>query len=451
MAQEFLLPDPGEGIHEADILEIHISAGDGVKDGDPLFSVETDKAVVDIPASFDGQIDEIRVEVGDVVEVGSVLLTYSEAGDTTTSDDEIGSEQKDEETATAGDGGGDATPAEEQEERAEEAGGLEERPGAEPDGRRPRKPPVPASPATRSLAKRLDVDLHAIEGSGPDGRIEPGDVKAAADGEEAESTRESETERGVEPEAEGAAHGEAAGVAEAETDEEWIDLRGVRKASARQMARSWREIPHVTHHDVADITDLEDLRREHAAGIEEEGGKLSVTAFLVKAAAVALSEHPRFNASIDMENERIALKQQVNIGVAVDTEDGLVVPVISDVTHRSIFEVAMELPELANRMRSGDRSIEDMRGGTFTITNPGGIGGTSFEPIINHPEVAILGAARAQRTPVLNDDEDGVMARLHLPLVLAFDHRVNDGADAARLMNTITGLLEDPSELLLRV
>lgn len=449
MVKEFLLPDPGEGIYEADILEIHVSPGDEVKDGDPLFSVETDKAVVDIPASFDGQIEEVRVEAGDVVEVGSVLLTFTEIGDTSSST-ETGTQADEEVESATGEAEGDKATPEEQKARTGEGAVREEPAAAEPDGGRPRKPPVPASPATRSLAKRLGVDLHAIEGSGPEGRIEPGDVQTAASADEDERGREPGAEREVEPEVEPAER-EPEHAAEPEAEEEWIDLRGVRKASARQMARSWREIPHVTHHDVADITDLEDLRRQHAARIEEDGGKLSVTAFLVKAVAVALSDHPRFNASIDMENERIALKRRVNIGVAVDTEDGLVVPVISDATHKSILDVAMELPELARRMRSGDRSIEDMQGGTFTITNPGGIGGTSFEPIINHPEVAILGAARAGTAPVLSDDGDDVVARLHLPLVLAFDHRVNDGADAARLMNTIKGLLEDPSGMLLRV
>ena len=432
MAQEFLLPDPGEGIHEADILEIHVSPGDQVKDGDPLFSVETDKAVVDIPASFDGQIEAVRVDVGDVVEVGSVLLTFTtlDEGAPTKDEERGGTEEEPEEEEPGGTDGPQA-------ERTESEHG-EEPPSPTQDGERPSKPPVPASPATRSLAKRLGVDLHDVDGSGPDGRIEPGDVQTAAgEAEEAEeqTTHEPGTEEAEMP---------------GDEDVEWVDLRGVRRASARQMGRSWREIPHVTHHDVADITDLETLRQEHADEIEGEGGRLSLTVFLVKAAAAALADHPRFNASIDMETERVGVKRQINIGVAVDTEEGLVVPVISDAAHKSVAEIAVELPELARRMRDGDRSLEDMEGGTFTITNPGGIGGTSFEPIINHPEVAILGAARARETPVFDDDDD-LVARLHLPLVLAFDHRVNDGADAARFMNDVKGLLEDPAELLLKI
>lgn len=409
MAREFLLPDPGEGIHEADILEIHVSPGDEVKDGDPLFSVETDKAVVDIPSSFDGTIKEIRVEVGDVVEVGSVLLTYTGTGE-------------------------ESEPAPEADEQAGEPEGQE--PGEE--GSRPKKPPVPASPATRSLAKRLGVDLHEIEGSGPEGRIEPQDVQAAAGETDEEEPVEPVQEKEYEP-----VRGEST------EDVEWIELRGVRRASAAQMTRSWREIPHVSHHDIADITDLDELRREHSAEIEEEGGSLSLTVFLMKAAAVALEEHPRFNAILDSENDRVGLKNEINIGVAVDTDDGLVVPVIRDVGDKSIADLAMELPDIAGRMRSGDRSLEDMEGGTFTITNPGAIGGTSFNPIINHPEVAILGAARASEVPMFSDN-GSMDARLQLPLVLAFDHRVNDGADAARFMNTVKAYLEDPAELMLR-
>lgn len=443
MAREFLLPDPGEGIHEAEILEIHVSAGDEVKDGDSLFSIETDKAIVDIPASFDGEISEVRVDVGDVVEVGSVLLTFIELDEPTSTRGEPAEEPEEGEPDEVPEEKAAGEPEEEEPTEEPEEKGPAGEPGptgdtGDGDDRRARRP-VPASPATRSLAKKLDVDLHAIEGSGPDGRIEPGDVQAAA-GEKEDRAEDEEP---------------AAGVAEEEM--EWVELRGVRKATARNMTRSWREIPHVTHHDVADITELEKLRRQHSAEIAEDGGRLSITPFLVKAVAVALTEHPRFNASFDTESERVAIKKDINIGVAVDTEDGLVVPVIRDVPEKSIAALAFELPELAQRMRNGDRSMDDFKNGTFTITNPGGIGGTSFTPIINHPEVAILGAARAREVPILSGDdgtEDGsarVVARLHLPLVLAFDHRVNDGADAARFMNNIKELLEDPGRLVIHL
>ena len=435
MAQDFLLPDPGEGIHEAEIVEVHVSAGDDVKDGDPLFSVETDKAVVDIPASFDGQIEDVRVEVGETVEVGSVLLTYTAVGGSAESAEPESGDAKGSE-----DVGSDQAPADPTEPGGDDGTGSQGTEFDESDSRRavetegrPKLPPVPASPATRSLAKNLDVDLHEVEGSGPDGRIEPQDVQAAAGEVDKEAD---EASKKLEP-----------GAAE---DVQWVELRGVRKASARQMERSWQEIPHVTHHDMADITDLEELRRDQSEEIEEQGGSLSLTVFLMKAAAAALAEHPRFNATIDMEKERIGFERRVNIGIAVDTEDGLVVPVVEDVPDKSIAELADELPGLVDRMREGERSLDDMAGGTFTITNPGAIGGTSFNPIINHPEVAILGAAQARHTPVLSDDGEW-KPRLQLPLVLAFDHRVNDGADAARFVNTIKSLLEDPAELMLHL
>lgn len=427
MAQEFLLPDPGEGIHEADIVEIHVSAGDQVKDGDPLFTVETDKAVVDIPSSFDGEIVEVSVQTGDTVEVGNVLLTYEPAHrEAATSEAQEGSGETEETRPESAD---DDTTDGETTERVQD-----------------RKRPVPASPATRSLAKRLDVDLGEVDGSGPDGRIEPEDVQAVADREtESEDDRAEETgEEGRELDK----HGPV----------EWVDLGSVRRATSRQMAKSWEEIPHVTHQDVADITGLDEFRRTHSDDVEAEGGNLTITAFLIKAAATALAEHPRFNASLDAEEDRLALKKFYNIGVAVDTEDGLIVPVIRDADQKSIAELAIELTEVAERMREGDRSFEDMEGGTFTITNPGGIGGTGFAPIVNHPQVAILGAAHATQVPVVTNvepatEEHGrsfdIAPRLHLPLVLAFDHRVNDGADAARFMNTVKSLLEDFSQLVL--
>lgn len=425
MSRQFLLPDPGEGIHEAEILEVHVSPGDEVKDGDPLFTVETDKAVVEIPSSFDGEIVDVEVEVGQSVEVGEVLLTYTEIGEGGT-DEDSGDEDTPDEPETPRDRGVGSTVAS--------------------------KRPVPASPATRSLAKRLDVDLHQIDGSGPDGRIEPEDVQVAAGEKEAAA----EPTEGEEPTEMERPPRTAPETSRSDEMVEWVDLRSVRKATAQQMARSWREIPHVTHHDVADITGLEEFRRAHADDVE---ARLSITSFLLKASAIALAEHPRFNATLDMENERVGLRHEYNIGVAVDTDEGLVVPVIQDVDRKSIAELAEELSEVAERMRAGDRSLEDMQGGTFTITNPGGIGGTSFNPIINHPEVAILGAARARQVPVVTNVEPAhggegrtfdVTPRLHLPLIVAFDHRVNDGADAARFMNTIKSLLESFPRFLLQ-
>ena len=213
------------------------------------------------------------------------------------------------------------------------------------------------------------------------------------------------------------------------------------------MSESWDRIPHVTHVDMADITELEAARQRYVA--DDEDLPLTITVFLVKAAVAALRQHPEFNASLDEESGELILKHYYHIGIAVDTDDGLVVPVVRDVDRKPMAELAVEIAKTADRMRAGDRSLEDFEGGTFTITNPGGIGGTAFTPIINHPEVAILGAARAQWQLVVDGPEAEPTNRLHLPLVLAFDHRVVDGADAARFMRTVVEALEDTATLLI--
>lgn len=489
MASEFLLPDPGEGIHEAEILEVHVSVDDTVEDGDVLFTVETDKAAVDIPASFDGRIAQIPVSAGDIVEVGEVLLTYEPEGAEDAveggpdgDESETGGGGEDEpEAAAAGEATGEPEEAETDEDEAAAGETTDEPEEAETDedkasggeaGVVAEARPVPASPATRSLAKKIGIDLHEIEGSGPDGRVEPEDVKAAAGEAETEAEGPAEAAAQTAPDQEETAAADEGAPEEEPSGEEapagpdyerwgpveWVDLRGVRRATAKHMTESWEQIPHVSHHDVADITELEAFRREHAEEVESESGKLTITAFLVKAVVAALSEHPRFNASLDIERNRIALKSYYHIGIAVDTPDGLVVPALRDADSKSLVDIAVELTDIAARMREGERSLEDLAGTTFTITNPGGIGGTSFTPIINHPEVAILGAARANWEPVVLglDDADADPAdaeletRLRLPLVLGFDHRVNDGADAARFMNTVVGLLEDVSRFTLR-
>jgi pyruvate dehydrogenase E2 component (dihydrolipoyllysine-residue acetyltransferase) len=230
-------------------------------------------------------------------------------------------------------------------------------------------------------------------------------------------------------------------------------LQSVRRATARQMSLAWAQIPHVMHQDVADITALEMFRRRHAAEVEQHGGKLSLTVLLMRAVITALKQFPRFNASLDAEGGQLILKQYYHIGVAVDTERGLIVPVVRDVDRKSMTELAMELTRLVEQVRHGKVNRDDLQGGTFTITNPGAIGGTTFTPIINYPEVAILGLARTRLEPVIQGDIDNftIVPRLCLPLHLAFDHRVNDGADAARFMRTLIDTLRDPETFLLRV
>jgi pyruvate dehydrogenase E2 component (dihydrolipoamide acetyltransferase) len=325
---------------------------------------------------------------------------------------------------------------------------------------------VPAAPSTRRIARELGVDLHDVPPSGPGGRVTTEDVRAFAEEGKAPPEREEKPE---EPERAPALMGVSTRVEAPSLPNfekfgpvERVPLRSVRRATAKQMALSWSQIPHVNSQDVADITALEEFRRRYKDDIEEKGGKLTLTVFALKALTNALKQFPKFNASIDVETEEIILKKYFNIGVAVDSDRGLVVPVVRDVDKKSIVELSIELVELVETTREGNVTLENMQGGTMTITNIGALGGTGFAPIINFPEVAILGLAQARIQPVaqrrtLGPDEsyesltDGYdfVPRLLLPVIVAFDHRVNDGAEAQRFMNAIIEQFENPERLLL--
>jgi pyruvate dehydrogenase E2 component (dihydrolipoamide acetyltransferase) len=447
MPVEFKLPDLGEGIHEGEIIEVLVAVGDTVEDGQPILVVETDKATTEVPAPVTGKVAEILVKPGDEVKVGQVLMTFS---------------TEDESRATRP--AGEAPPkkskeapaqppleplAAKAEEREEVAGKADEA---------PKSPglsgPVPATPSTRRLARELGVDLRMVPPSGPGGRVTAEDVRAFAE-QGAKPVAEPEAppaaERGQIPPA-------PAVISRVEVEDharwgpvERIPLKSIRRATARHMALAWSQIPHVAHQDMADITELESFRRRHKAGIEERGGALSLTVFALKAAVAALKAYPRFNASLDAAAEEIVLKQYYHIGVAVDSERGLVVPVMRDVDRKSVTDLAIELLSLAERTREGKTQVEDLQGGSFTITNIGVLGGTGFNPIINFPQVAILGLAQARWQPVVRGRHEPfeIVPRLMLPLILGFDHRVVDGADAARFLNRVKENLEDPEKLLL--
>ncbi|MDX1622964.1 MAG: dihydrolipoamide acetyltransferase family protein [Gemmatimonadota bacterium] len=445
MAEEWRFQDPGEGIHEGEILDVRVSEGDEVEDGQIVLEVETDKAAVEVPAPFTGTIEEIRVAEGDIVEVGDVLMTWR--------GESAPAEEAEEDRSGGAAAVGELETWEETEEE-EEAGQEEKR-------RAPREPeedagPVPASPATRRLAREEGIDLREVEPSGPGGRVTMEDVRARA-GEAAPGEEEAPEEEA--PEAAPAASPPLVEeLPPAPEFERWgeVDrepLRSVRRATARRMAVAWARVPHVTHMDVADVTELEAFRAEHADAVAEEGGDLSLTVLALKAAVAALKEHPRFNASLDEAAAEIVLKRYYHLGVAVDTDRGLVVPVLRDVDRKSLTELAVEASEVVERAREGDLERSEMRGGSFTVTNPGPLGGTAFTPIVNWPEVAILGLARAARKPVVRGEGEDVevVPRLLLPICLGFDHRVNDGADAARFAATLVGVLEDPEELVLHL
>ena len=540
MAKEFTLPDPGEGIHEAEIIEVKVSEGDRVEEGDPLFIVETDKAEVDVPAPFTGTVEKVMVSDGDDVRVGDVLLTYSESsgsgsgnseeredagrkepedGDDDAGEDrgknqegrgkkeaDDGREEREEEAEAEADKEKEEHEEEEEEEKPEAVENEDdEQDGEEKDeeeeeekkkkkkkkeraesedeprarrasddesersadeeaagGERPAGP-VPAAPSPRRLARELGVDREKIRGRGDEGRVTDDDVREAA-GEEARGDGERAPKRKADGRA-GAEEGLPPSKwpltprqPELPDFERWgaverLELRGVRRATAQRMALAWSQVPHVTHEDIADITELEQFRRSQSGEMESRGAKLTLTTLVVKAVVAALKEFPRFNASLDPAAGEIVLKRYYHVGVAVATDRGLLVPVIRDADRKTVIELATELQELAERARDGDLELEEMRGGTFSITNPGGIGGTRFTPIVNFPQVAILGCGRARLEPVAEGEIGSaqVSHRFRLPLCLGFDHRVNDGADAARFVNFIRELLGDPQSFTLAV
>jgi pyruvate dehydrogenase E2 component (dihydrolipoamide acetyltransferase) len=447
MARTFKLPDLGEGIHEGEIIEVLVAVGDEIEEGDDILVVETDKAAVDIPSPYTGEVTGIEVEPGDMVHVGDVVITFG------------GGEGEPEP-----EGGEAEEPEAEEAEEAKEPDQPEEREKrekadkAEREAPLEREGPVPASPSTRRLARELGVDLHQVPPSGPAGRVTSEDVRAFAEREEEEEAApappEEAPERAPVEIPETIPHGRVPSLPDFTRwgEVERVPLRSVRRSTAKQMARSWSQIPHVNHQDKADITELERFRQRHKERIEEQGGKLTPTVFAMKAVVAALKEHPRFNASLDPETEEIILKRYYHIGVAVDTDRGLLVPAIRNVDRKSMTELSVELYEMVQRTRSGDTSLDELQGGTFTITNIGILGGTGFFPIINFPEVAILGMAQARWEPVVQRDEKGSFEtepRYMLPLMLSFDHRVVDGADAARFVGVVKEALESPENLLL--
>ncbi|MFP5214075.1 MAG: dihydrolipoamide acetyltransferase family protein [Acidobacteriota bacterium] len=447
MPKEFKLPDLGEGIHEGEIVDVLVSVGDKVEDGQPVLLVETDKATAEIPAPVTGTVTEIRCKAGEVVKVGDVLMVFEEEGaqagpvEKSGVPEEKPSKKEAEERPTPTD---IERSREEKTEAAQKTAEKvsEEGPKGEPEG------PVPASPSTRRLARELKVDLRQVPPSGPGGRVTSEDVRAFAEKPKKEEAPAEKPEGRPEP-----PKPQAPPRPERPELVERIPLRSVRKATAKHMALAWSQIPHVSHQDEADITDLEAFRKKHKAEVAERGGALSLTVFMLKVAVAAIKAFPRFNSSLDMEAGEIILKRHYDIGVAMDTERGLIVPVIRDVDRKSITELAIELKELAQRVREGKVTAEELIGGTFTITNIGVIGGTGFAPIVNYPQVAILGMAQAKMRPVVTGAPNNyrVVPRLMLPLIIGFDHRVLDGADAARFLRMVAETLENPEKLMMTV
>jgi pyruvate dehydrogenase E2 component (dihydrolipoamide acetyltransferase) len=447
---EFELPPIGEGVESAEIAELRVSAGDQIDADAVVMELETEKAVVELPCPFAGTIEEVNVGVGDTVQVGQVLFTIK-----TTSAPSKPSQPKERERREQP-AEGPAEPAREsrperagpggapREERRPTTANAEAESRESEDGRERR--PVPAAPSTRRLARQLGVNLRNVQGSGPGGRITRDDVKAFVKQRFEGSALPAVPSRGGEIITAGALAPPPLPDFSKFGTVERQKLNRLARTAAENLTVSWNVIPHVTQHDRADITDLEAARKRFVKGIGQNGPKVTMTAVAIKALAICLQSHPKFNSSLDPETQELVLKKFYHIGCAVDTEHGLVVPVIQNCDKKSILNIAAELNEMAGQARDRKLPLEAMQGATCTVTNLGGIGGTAFTPIVNYPEVCILGMARAQ--PELRLVDGNVQQRLMLPLALSYDHRVINGADAARFVATLCNLLADPFQLL---
>jgi pyruvate dehydrogenase E2 component (dihydrolipoamide acetyltransferase) len=437
----FRLPELGENIEEGDLVRLMISPGAKVSEGQPVMELETDKAVVEVPSAVSGVVKELKVKEGEKVKVGQVIFTLE--GGAAPAPAPVKHEPMEHVSGQHG-----ARLAFQAAIRAE---GKTEEQALPPDQPAPPQPdftmpaqlgkvagtehrePVPAAPHVRRLAREVGVDIHEVKGTGPGGRISEDDVKAHAKALVSSAAAPAPRTHLDQPALPDFAKWGRI---------EHVSMRGVRRKTAEHLWESWNTVPHVTQHDKADITELEQLRARFAPKAEEAGGKMTVTAIALKVCASALKVFPQFNASIDMPKDEIIYKQYINIGVAVDTDRGLLVPVIRDVDKKNIVELAAEMTQFSKKAREKKLTSKEMEGGTFTITNLGGIGGTGFSPIVNHPEVAILGLSRSSMEPVWMEGK--FQPRLVLPLSLSYDHRLIDGADAARFLRWIAEAFEQP-------
>ncbi len=429
MPLEFRLPKLAEGDATGAVAKVLVQAGDHVDVDQSVLEVETDKAVVEVPSTVAGLVERVHVAPGQDVAEGTLVLTLAAAAGATPRTD----------PAPAAESGPAATqPAASPAPRplAAEAPLAAVPIAPPPEAASAPRPiaglPVPAAPSVRRFARELGVSLRDVPGSGPAGRISIGDVKSFV-----RENRVPAADRGM-------GH---AGLAPLPDLSRFGPIHrqpasAVRRATAQHLGQSWPNVPQVTQFDEADITELEALRQRHQAAVADRGGKLTVTAVLLKVAAVALRRFPQFNASLDLASGEIVFRDYIHVGVAVDTDRGLLVPVVRDVDRKSVADLSLELGEIAQRARAGRLTLDEMQGGGFSISNLGGIGGTGFTPIVNWPESAILGVAR-QRT-VARWDGQGFTPRTMLPLALSYDHRLIDGADAARFLRYVCDVAESP-------
>jgi pyruvate dehydrogenase E2 component (dihydrolipoyllysine-residue acetyltransferase) len=442
---DFNLPELGENIKAGDVLRILVKAGDTLAKDQPVLELETDKATIEVPSSVAGQVKEIKVKQGEKVKVGQPIFSYeSGAAAASPAVAKIEPAQIAPQAAPKAAAPQPPPPMPEPVTRQDNVVAISRgaRAAAEPavSAVSSEFPPAPAAPSVRRMARELGVDINQVPGTEAAGRISVEDVKAHAKRLLAGASR------GV---------GGAAPVTSVELPDfsRWGEIerqpmRAVRRKTAEHLSAAWATIPHVTQCDLADVTALEELRKKYTKQVEAAGGNLTVTAIATKVVAAALRVFPQFNASIDFGADEIILKKYVNIGIAVDTDRGLLVPVIRDADRKNIVQLSVELSQLSEKARMRKIALEEMQGGCFSISNLGGIGGTYFTPIVNAPEVAILGISRARMEPVFKDG--AFLPRLMLPLSLSYDHRVIDGADGIRFLRWVVQALEEPFVLALQ-
>jgi pyruvate dehydrogenase E2 component (dihydrolipoamide acetyltransferase) len=449
---DFTLPELGENIAAGDVLRVLVKPGDVLAKDQAVLELETDKATIEVPSSVAGTVKDVKVKAGDKVKVGQAILSVDDSGAPASPKEAARAEPV---TAPARQAAPEAVPdmqpsaqAPDRSTKPDKAGVKveDEPPQASPRDKvvdisrgarataepvaTPEFPPAPAAPSVRRMARELGVDINQVAGTGDAGRISIEDVKAHAKRLVTGAARSGG--RAAEPLPDFTRWGQV----------ERQAMRAVRRKTAEHLSAAWATIPHVTQCDLADMTGLEELRKKHAPLVDAAGGNLTVTAIAVKVVATALKVFPQFNASIDLEADEIILKKYVNIGVAVDTDRGLLVPVIRDADRKNVLQISVELAQLSDKARSRKIALDEMQGGCFSVSNLGGIGGTYFTPIVNAPEVAILGISRASIQPKHTDH--GFTPRLMLPLSLSYDHRVIDGADGIRFLRWVVQALEEP-------
>jgi len=454
MATEFRLPELGENIAAGDVLKVLVSVGDVIQADQPVLELETDKATIEVPSPVGGTVKSVHVKTGEKLQVGGLILTIASGAEVAAAKPEPESAAKatpapltaaksapapaSVSVVPAAKSGPKATPAPAVAPPPARIAAPAAAPPPSAASSAPDlpRPTAPASPSVRRLARELGVDIYEVSGTGPDGRITDEDLRAFVRERLQRPTPEAATAGGITPAAVPLPDFSKWGVIDRQP------MKSVRRKTAQHLARAWNTIPHVTQYDKADITELEQLRKKLEPKVVAMGAKLSMTAIAVRVIASALNVYPQFAASVDMAREEIVFKKYTHIGVAVDTDRGLIVPVLRDADHKNILQLAVELAQLAERTRNRKVTLEEMEGSVFTISNLGGIGGTAFSPIVNSPEVAILGMARSRVEPVFINGL--FQPRLMLPLSLSYDHRLIDGADAARFLRWVVEALEQP-------